>query len=71
MIDFQKRDGGRRDAPAAPIAAGGKPAARCRPCLACGERFASEGPHERICPPCKDTEEWRDLAAATGGHILW
>ena len=61
MVDYQKRGA---DQPATP-------AARRRACLACGEGFASGGPHERICGPCKDTEEWRDLAAAAKGHILW
>lgn len=66
MVDYEKRG----TAPGA-SAAGAKQAAGRRACLSCGERFASEGPHERICGPCKDTEEWRDLAAAARGHILW
>ena len=49
----------------------GKLPARRRSCLACCESFDSDGPHERICAACKDTEEWRDLAAAAKGHILW
>jgi hypothetical protein len=66
MVDYEKRG----TAPAAK-AAGAKRVAGWRACLSCGEVFASEGPHERICGPCKDTEEWRDLAAAAQGHILW
>ena len=48
-----------------------KSTAKRRSCLACGQVFDSGGPHERICAACKDTEEWRDLAAAVQGHILW
>ena len=66
MVDYEKREA----APAGSVE-GAKSAAGRRACLSCGERFASEGPHERICGPCKDTEEWRDLAAAARGHILW
>ena len=70
MVDYQKRGA---DWSATPATSAGVPKrpARRRACLACGEGFASGGPHERICGPCKDTEEWRDLAAAAKGHILW
>lgn len=27
---------------------------RQRPCLCCGQTFASEGPHNRLCDPCRD-----------------
>ena len=67
MVDYEKRGTGR---PAAG-AGGARQPARRRACLACGQGFVSAGPHERICGPCKDTEEWRDLAAAALGHILW
>ena len=67
MVDYEKRGA---DQPAARVGVVERPARR-RACLACGEGFASGGPHERICGPCKDTEEWRDLAAAAKGHILW
>lgn len=30
-----------------------------RPCLCCRGIFASEGPQNRICAPCKSTEAWR------------
>jgi len=70
MVDYEKRG---TDRPATPGARAGvaKRPQRRRACLACGQGFASAGPHERICGPCKDTEEWRDLAAAAKGHILW
>ena len=68
MVDCEKP--GTKAAPR-PAAAHARTPARRRPCLCCGERFASGGAHERICGPCKDTEEWRDLAAAARGHILW
>ena len=29
-----------------------------RLCLGCRKPFPSAGPHERICPRCKETEEW-------------
>ena len=73
MVDYEKRGTGRPSMPATPAAGAGgtmQPARR-RACLGCGQGFASGGPHERICGPCKDTEEWRDLAAAALGHILW
>jgi len=28
-------------------------------CLGCGQRFRSEGPFQRICPSCKESEEWQ------------
>jgi hypothetical protein len=70
MVDYQERGAGQPAAPAARVGVVKRPARR-RACLACGQGFASAGPHERICGPCKDTEEWRDLAAAAKGHILW
>lgn len=27
--------------------------ASLRPCIACGARFTSEGPHNRLCGPCR------------------
>ena len=69
MVDYEKRG---TERPATPALGGAsRRPARRRACLACGQGFASDGPHERICGPCKDTEEWRDLAAAAQGHILW
>jgi hypothetical protein len=70
MVDYEKRGTDQPARPAAPVGIAKQPARR-RACLACGQGFASGGPHERICGPCKDTEEWRDLAAAAKGHILW
>ena len=70
MVDYQKRGADQPATPAARVGMVKRPARR-RACLACGRGFASGGPHERICGPCKDTEEWRDLAAAAKGHILW
>lgn len=35
------------------------PAKRIR-CLRCTRLFASEGKHNRICSPCKDTDEWNN-----------
>jgi hypothetical protein len=29
-----------------------------RRCLACRKPFGSAGPHERICPRCKESEVW-------------
>jgi hypothetical protein len=74
MVDCEKLGTDRSPRSAAmPVqkAARAKAADGRRSCLACGQGFASDGPHERICAPCKDTEEWRDLAAAAQGHILW
>ena len=71
MVDCEKREGDGAGPAAAERTDRSRPACRRRPCLACGQGFASAGPHERICGPCKDTEEWRDLAAAAQGHILW
>jgi hypothetical protein len=31
-----------------------------RRCLACGNSFDSEGPHNRICRRCKSSKVWRD-----------
>jgi hypothetical protein len=31
-----------------------------RPCMTCGSTFTSEGPHNRVCTPCKGTRAWRD-----------
>jgi len=73
MVDYEKRGTDQPPMPATPGAGVGgakRPTGR-RTCLSCGQGFASAGPHERICGPCKDTEEWRDLAAAAKGHILW
>ena len=44
-----------------------------RRCLACRRPFASAGPHEWICPRCKESEVWLAGAAeyachATGGE---
>ena len=30
-----------------------------RKCLMCGDQFASEGVHNRICKKCKSTNAWR------------
>ena len=74
MVECEKL-GTDRSSPSTAIparkATGAKAAAARRSCLACGQGFDSAGPHERICAACKDTEEWRDLAAAAQGHILW
>jgi hypothetical protein len=42
-----------------------------RRCLACRRVFPSSGAAERICSPCKDSEDWADAVAATKGHIAW
>ncbi|WP_374656144.1 hypothetical protein [Dongia sp.] len=34
-------------------------AAAKRPCLACGTAFTAETPFLRICPLCKESEEWQ------------
>jgi hypothetical protein len=36
-----------------------KPQARLRRCLLCGEKFPSDGPHNRICKRCKSSQVWR------------
>jgi len=33
--------------------------ARLRRCLMCGEKFTSDGPHNRICRRCKNSQAWR------------
>ena len=33
--------------------------ARLRECLLCGEKFPSDGPHNRICKRCKASQVWR------------
>lgn len=42
------------------------PPRRCggqsRKCLMCGEKFESEGAHNRICHRCKLTRAWREGA---------
>jgi hypothetical protein len=40
-------------------AAAGNAAPGPRRCLACRAAFASGGPHERICPRCKESEIWQ------------
>jgi hypothetical protein len=42
-----------------------------RRCLACRRVFPSSGAAERICGPCKDSEDWADAVATTKGHIAW
>jgi hypothetical protein len=29
-----------------------------RPCLTCSKPFASEGPHNRMCSPCRNDSVW-------------
>jgi hypothetical protein len=41
---------------------------RDRRCLMCREGFASEGPHNRICPRCKTSRSWREGATAYPTH---
>ena len=31
-----------------------------RRCLMCGQLFASDGPHNRICRRCKGKQAWRE-----------
>jgi hypothetical protein len=38
-----------------------------RRCLSCQRAFASTGTHERVCPRCKESEEW--LSAAAEFHL--
>jgi hypothetical protein len=42
-----------------------------RRCLACSRAFSSSGAAERICAPCKGSEDWADAVAVTKGHIAW
>jgi hypothetical protein len=42
-----------------------------RDCLACRQPFSSSGAAERICSPCKGSEDWADAVAVTKGHIAW
>lgn len=44
---------------------------RRRDCLLCSAAFPSQGPHQRICDACKETDNWRNGAAVTGGHTAW
>jgi hypothetical protein len=37
----------------------------------CLETFKSSGPEERVCQPCKDTDEWANAMAVTKGFIEW
>jgi hypothetical protein len=30
-----------------------------RSCLCCGAAFAAESPYLRVCPLCKESEEWQ------------
>ncbi len=46
-------------------------ARRRRRCLMCRVPFESAGAHERVCAACKESEDWRDAAAATQGHTAW
>lgn len=34
-----------------------------RRCLRCGGEFASDGPHNRICTPCKGTDDWQSASS--------
>jgi hypothetical protein len=36
-----------------------KDPSRLRRCLICGEHFPSEGPHNRVCRKCKNSQVWR------------
>ncbi|MEC9434642.1 MAG: hypothetical protein VYD87_17185 [Pseudomonadota bacterium] len=35
-------------------------AVRWRPCLSCGDRFPSEGAHNRMCNPCRSATRHAD-----------
>lgn len=35
-----------------------RPGARARNCLRCASPFHSSGPGNRICDPCKETQDW-------------
>lgn len=39
-----------------------------RKCLMCGEKFESEGAHNRICHRCKLTRSWREGAMDCTTH---
>jgi hypothetical protein len=45
----------------------GRASAASRRCLSCQGIFASTGTHERVCPRCKESEEW--LSAAAEFHL--
>lgn len=44
---------------------------RSRPCLRCRQVFQGDGPGERICLPCKESDDWANAVAATKGFIEW
>jgi hypothetical protein len=48
-----------------------RPRRQSRACLMCLETFKSSGPEERVCQPCKDTDEWANAMAVTKGFIEW
>lgn len=41
---------------------------KMRPCLGCGAAFVAEGPFIRICPTCKESEEWQSGEADFALH---
>ncbi len=45
-----------------------RPDPQSRKCLMCGETFASEGPHNRICSRCKLTRTWREGDVECAAH---
>ena len=47
------------------------PRRRWRRCLRCRDTFKGQGPGERICEACKETDGWRNAAAASKGFIEW
>jgi hypothetical protein len=48
-----------------------RPRRKARSCLNCRQTFMGNGPGERICPICKETDSWRNAVAATKGFIEW
>ena len=44
---------------------------RSRACLRCRQVFRGDGPGERICLPCKESDDWANAVAATKGFIEW
>jgi len=49
---------------------GKSPVLRQRKCLKCEHSFPSEGPENRICPQCKNTDEWRETSDWLAGKTM-
>lgn len=48
----------------------GRAAKTQRPCLCCGNPFDSDGKHNRVCDPCKNTDGWRSGDLDAGYRVV-